>query len=256
MPADLSRRRLLLAAPALILSGCKVFDRLPADGPTRDLLESANGLTHATQRLVAGDALAPEYARADIRQPMRPNGVTQPRDDGYWALQAGAFRDWRLTVSGLVERPLSLSLADLRAMPARTQVTRHDCVEGWSCIAEWTGVQLSRVLDLAGPLPGARFAYLRSMDTIERGLSGDVRYWESLDLRDARHPQTILAWGMNGGALPVENGAPLRLRVERQLGYKMAKYLMRIDAVDSFAAIAGGQGGFWEDRGYEWYAGI
>lgn len=252
MTASLSRRGLLLAAPALMLSGCKVFDRLPADGATRNLFEGANGLTHATQRLVAGDRLAPEYTKADIRQPMRPNGVTRPRDDAYRALEAGAFRDWRLTVTGLVDNPLSLSLADLQAMPARTQITRHDCVEGWSCIAEWTGVPLSRVLDLARPRAEAQFAYFRSMDTIERGLSGEIKYWESLDMRDARHPQTILAWGMNGADLPVENGAPLRLRVERQLGYKMAKYLSGIELVPALAD----KGGYWEENGYDWYAGI
>lgn len=252
MPADPTRRALLLAAPALLLSGCKVFDRLPQDGATRNLFEGANRLTHATQRLVAGDALAPEYTRADIRQGMRPNGTTNPADEDYKALAAGGWSGWRLAVTGAVERPLSLSLPDLRAMPSRTQITRHDCVEGWSCIAEWTGVPLSRVLALARPRPEARFAVFRSMDTMERGLSGTVRYWESLDLREAGHPQTILAYGMNGAALPVANGAPLRLRVERQLGYKMAKYLRAIEVVPALAD----KGSYWAERGYDWYAGI
>lgn len=255
MTADLSRRLLLgglLAAPAL-LSGCKVLDGLSAvDHPLRDLMEGTNRLTHGTQRLVAGDALAPEFSRADIRQGMRPNGTTSPRDADYRALAAGAWADWRLTVTGAVERPLSLSLGDLMAMPSRTQVTRHDCVEGWSCIAEWTGVPLSHVLGLAGLGPGARFLYFRSMDTMERSLSGSVRYWESHDLRDALHPQTILAYGMNGGPLPVRNGAPLRLRVERQLGYKMAKYLSAIEVVPALTD----KGGYWEEKGYDWYAGI
>ena len=254
MPADPTRRLVLtglLAAPAL-LSGCKIFDRLPYDGATRNLFEGANRLTHATQKLVAGDALAPEFTRADIRQGMRPNGVTAPADEDYRALAAGGWADWRLTVTGAVERPLSLSLADLMAMPSRTQITRHDCVEGWSCIAEWTGVQLSRVLAEARPGPEARFVVFRSMDTIERGLSGAIRYWESHDLRDALHPQTILAYGMNGAPLPVRNGAPLRLRVERQLGYKMAKYLAGIEVVPALAD----KGGYWEERGYDWYAGI
>ena len=187
MPADLNRRLLLgglLAAPAL-LGGCKVFDRLPPDGATRNLLESANRLTYEAQTRLAGDALAREYSRADIRQGMRANGVTAPADADYQALAANAWADWRLTVMGAVERPLSLSLPDLMAMPSRTQITRHDCVEGWSCIAEWTGVQLSRVLAEARPRPEARFLYFRSMDTIERGLGGNVKYWESHDLRDA-----------------------------------------------------------------------
>lgn len=255
MTANPTRRGLLaagLAAPAL-LGGCKVFDRLPPDGATRNLLESANGLTYRTQRLLGGGrTLAPEYTQADIRQGMRPNGVVDPPDPEYKALAAGGFADWRLTVGGLVEAPLSLSLGDLRAMPSRTQVTRHDCVEGWSCIAEWTGVQLSRVLDRARPLPEARFVVFRCMDTNEQGLAGPVRYWSSHDLVDATHPQTILAYGMNGEDLPVRNGAPLRLRVERALGYKMAKYLSGIELVSRLED----KGGYWEERGYDWYAGI
>ncbi|TNC48562.1 molybdopterin oxidoreductase [Rubellimicrobium rubrum] len=255
MTADPTRRLLLgglLATPAL-LSGCKVLDGLSAvDHPLRNVMEGANRLTHKAQQLAAGDALAPEYTRADIRQGMRPNGTTNPSDADYQALAANAWTDWRLTVSGAVERPLSLSLAELMAMPSRTQITRHDCVEGWSCIAEWTGVPLSHVLSLARPTSKARFVYFRSMDTIERGLSGSIRYWESHDLRDSLHPQTILAYGMNGVALPVRNGAPLRLRVERQLGYKMAKYLSGIEVVPALSD----KGGYWEERGYDWYAGL
>ena len=255
-PADPTRRRLilggLLAAPA-VLSGCKLLDGLSAvDHPLRNFMEGTNRLTYGTQKLVAGDALAREYTRADIRQGMRPNGTVQPQDADYQALAANAFADWRLAVGGAVERPLSLSLSDLIAMPARTQITRPDCVEGWSCIAEWTGVPLSRVLGEAGLKPEARFVVFRSMDSIERGLAGVVKYWESLDLRDATHPQTILAYGMNGEVLPVRNGAPLRLRVERQLGYKMAKYLRAIEVVPALTD----KGGYWEGKGYDWYAGI
>jgi DMSO/TMAO reductase YedYZ molybdopterin-dependent catalytic subunit len=253
--ADPTRRFLLsglLAAPAL-LSGCKVLDGLSAtDNPVRNLMEGANRLTHKTQKLLAGDALAPEYSPADIRQGMRPNGTVQPQDADYQALAAGGFADWRLTVTGLVERPLSLSLSELMAMPSRTQITRHDCVEGWSCIAQWTGVPLGHVLGLAGLRSEARFIYVRSMDTMERSLAGSVKYWESHDLRDATHPQTILAYGMNGSALPVRNGAPLRLRVERQLGYKMAKYLQAIEVVPDLTDA----GSYWATKGYDWYAGI
>ena len=141
------------------------------------------------------------------------------------------------------------------AMPSRTQITRHDCVEGWSCIAKWTGVPLALVLDKAGEA-GSALRLFHCLDTIERGLSGEVKYYGSIDLIDARHPQTILAYGLNGKPLPVENGAPLRVRVERQLGYKMPKYLHRIELVDSFAAIGLGKGGYWEDRGYDWFGGI
>ncbi len=253
MPADLSRRRLLtLAAPALLLSGCKVFDGLQPDGPVRNFMEGANTLTMHSQRFLGGDSLAREYTRADVRQGMRPNGVINPPDEDYQAFAANGFADWRLTVSGLVETPLSLDLATLQAMPARTQITRHDCVEGWSCIAEWTGVQLSRVLAEARPTAEARYLVMRSMDTIERGLGGNVQYWESIDLVDANHPQTILAYGMNGGPLPVANGAPLRLRVERALGYKMAKYLRGIEVVSTIE----GPGSYWGSKGYDWYAGI
>lgn len=255
MTIDPTRRLILgglLAAPA-VLSGCKVLDGLSAvDNPLRNFMEGTNRLTYETQQLVAGDALAPEYSRADIRQGMKPNGTTDPQDADYRDFAANGWAAWRLSVTGAVERPLSLSLGELMAMPARTQITRLDCVEGWSNIAEWTGVPLSHVLGLARPKPAARFLYFRSMDTREQGLSGIVKYWESHDLRDSYHPQTILAYGMNGEALPVRNGAPLRLRVERQLGYKMAKYLSGIEVVPALTD----KGGYWEEKGYDWYAGI
>ncbi|HEV7254577.1 MAG TPA: molybdopterin-binding protein [Mesorhizobium sp.] len=258
----LSRRRFLSAAAlgisAVPLAGCDAFDLLSyPDNPVRDVMEGANGLTYRAQRLIGGsDWLAPEFSESDIRQPMRPNGVTAPADADYQALLANAFGDWRLEVGGLVEKPLSLSLAQLQAMPARTQITRHDCVEGWSCIARWTGAPLSLVLDAALVKPQARYVMFDCMDTIERSLAGGVRYSSSIDLVDARHPQTILAYGVNGRPLPVENGAPCRVRVERQLGYKMPKYLARITLIDCLAGIGLGQGGYWEDRGYDWYAGI
>jgi DMSO/TMAO reductase YedYZ molybdopterin-dependent catalytic subunit len=151
---------------------------------------------------------------------------------------------------------MEFSLTDLRAMPSRTQITRHDCVEGWSCIGKWTGVQLAKVLEQTGLKPEARFIVFRCADELEKTLDGSGRYYESLALEDAYHPQTILAYDMNGAPLTVPHGAPLRVRVERQLGYKMAKYLMAIEAVASFADLGRGHGGFWPDRGYDWYAGI
>lgn len=257
----LTRRKFLtaagLGASGLMLSGCDAFDSgLGVGGRLRSFLEGANALTWRAQRLLAGNALAPEFTEADIRQPMRPNGVTAPDDLIYERLLANNFANWRLEVAGLVERPLSLTRDQLMAMPSRTQITRHDCVEGWSCIAKWTGTPLSLVLDMAGVKPLARYVMFHCLDTIDRTLAGDVKYYGSIDLVDARHPQTILAYGMNGAPLPVENGAPLRVRVERQLGYKMPKYLQRIELVDSFTAIGGGRGGFWEDYGYDWYGGI
>lgn len=259
---QISRRKFLtaasLGASGIALSGCDVFDDLvDRDNALRNFMEGANGLTYRVQRLLVGrDALAQEFSEGDIRQPQRPNGVTAPDDDIYKGLLANNFADYRLEVRGLVEKPLSLSRETLLAMPSRTQITRHDCVEGWSCIAKWTGVPLSLVLDEAKVKPEARFVVFRCLDSIEKSLSGDVKYYESIDLIDARHPQTILAYGLNGNPLPVENGAPLRLRVERQLGYKMAKYVYGIELVDSFAPFGLGKGGYWEDNGYDWYAGI
>ncbi len=257
----ISRRKFLTASTVgagLFTAGCDAFDFLgDSDNPVRNVLESANDLTYRVQRLLAGrDALAQEFSESDIRQPQRPNGVTAPDDETYKGLLRNDFADWRLEVAGLVERPLSLSRENLLAMPSRTQITRHDCVEGWSCIAKWTGVPLPLVLDEAKVKPAARYVVFHCLDSIERGLSGDVKYYGSIDLIDARHPQTILAYGLNGKPLPVENGAPLRVRVERQLGYKMPKYIGRIELVDNFAAIGFGKGGYWEDRGYDWYGGI
>jgi DMSO/TMAO reductase YedYZ molybdopterin-dependent catalytic subunit len=163
------------------------------------------------------------------------------------------FRRWRLKIHGLVLRPLDLSLNNLRLMPARTQITRHDCVEGWSAIGQWTGVPLSALLKMAGMRSETRYIVFYCADTLETGADP---YYESIDLIDAFHPQTILAYDLNGKPLPIANGAPLRLRVERQLGYKHAKYVMRIEAVQHLGHIGGGKGGFWEDRGYEWYAGV
>ncbi|HEY9216764.1 MAG TPA: molybdopterin-dependent oxidoreductase, partial [Phenylobacterium sp.] len=174
----------------------------------------------------------------------------------YVALRDAGFADYRLVVDGLVERPLTLSLADLRALPTRSQITRHDCVEGWSSIGKWTGARLSAVLQRAGLKPDARFIVFHCADTLEPTLDNTGRYYESIDLEDALHEQTILAYEMNDAPLAVKHGAPLRLRVERQLGYKHAKYVMRLEAVKDYAHLGRGSGGFWEDRGYEWYAGI
>jgi DMSO/TMAO reductase YedYZ molybdopterin-dependent catalytic subunit len=257
----MDRRRFLTAASlggsALALSGCKVLDGLTQrDHPLRNVMEAANGLTYRTQRLLGGDALAPEFTQADIRQGQKPNGTINPDDAEYQDLAAAGFAGWRLRVIGAVEAPQEYTLAQLQAMPARTQITRHDCVEGWSCIAKWTGVQLSRLLDAVRPKAEARFVVFHCMDTIERSLSGLVKYYESIDMRDAVHPQTILAYGLNDKALPVANGAPLRVRVERQLGYKMAKYLHTIEVVAGIEGFGEGNGSYWADRGYEWYAGI
>ena len=253
----INRRHLLLGGAALALSGCKVFDGAgDSDSALRRLFASHEGLTRTTQRTLIGDRLAREYGEADIRQGQRPNGSVNPDAAEYRQMAESGFVDYRLTVTGLVDAPQSLSLANLTALPSRTQITRHDCVEGWSCIAKWQGVPLGTVLKLAQPKVTARYAVFHCFDAIERSLSGEVFYYESIDLIDAFHPQTILAYAMNGAPLPVANGAPLRLRVERQLGYKMAKYVHTIELTDSLVALGSGKGSYWADRGYEWYAGI
>ena len=217
---------------------------------------SAEALTRRSQRLlIPREALAPEYHAREISPFFKPNGSIDPAAADYVALRDGAFADYRLEIGGLVERPLSLSLAELRTRPARTQITKHDCVEGWTAIGQWTGVRLETLLDEAGLKPEAKYIVFHCFDALDQREDGE-RYYESIDLVDARHPQTILAYDMNQQVLPVGHGAPLRLRVERQLGYKHAKYIKRIEAVESFAHIGGGKGGYWEDRGYEWFAGI
>ena len=257
--AKLDRRgfltRGLAIAGAALVGGCD--SELSEQPWVKRILDKAETLTRVTQRaLIPANALAREYSEADISKDFKANGSTGVDDDAYRALAANGFADWKLKVGGLVETPLELTLAELRAMPARTQITRHDCVEGWSCIGKWTGVPLKALLDKAGLKPSARYIVFYCADDLAETGDDDGKYYESVGLEDAFHPQTILAYEMNGAALPVPHGAPLRLRVERQLGYKMAKYVMGIEAVEDVAGIRGGRGGFWEDRGYEWYAGI
>jgi len=254
----LSRRTILrglVAGGLLPLAGCSLDSRAPA---VMNVLDKAEILTEAAQRALLAPrlALAEEFPPGAISAYFKPNGSIDPDDPAYVALRQTGFADWRLEVGGLVERPMKLSLAELRALPARSQITRHDCVEGWSCIGQWKGAELSALLAAAGLKPQARYIAFFCADTLEELPDGAGRYYETIDLVDAFHPQTILAYEMNYAPLTVAHGAPLRLRVERQLGYKMAKYVMRIEAIDSFASLVGGQGGFWEDRGYEWYAGI
>jgi DMSO/TMAO reductase YedYZ molybdopterin-dependent catalytic subunit len=251
----LTRRQMLVrgttAWAGLVLAGC---DRLSNSPSFRDMLDSAEGLSYRAQRLLVGrNALAREFKESDLSPVFRSNGTSNPDTRSYNASAADDFRQWRLKIDGLVAHPQELSLDQLRAMPSRTQITRHDCVEGWSAIGKWTGVPLSAILTDAGLNTSARYIVFYCADTLEVGADP---YYESIDLIDALHPQTILAYALNGRPLPVANGAPLRLRVERQLGYKHAKYVMRIQAVQDINRIGGGKGGFWEDRGYEWYAGI
>ena len=238
-------------AGGLLLGGC---DRLNASPTVRNILQGAETLHYRSQRIVSAGrtALAKEYSRADMSPKFRVNGTAMPQTPDYQALLASNFADWRLVVDGLVARPLRLSLHDLGAFPQRAQITRHDCVEGWSAIGKWQGPQLATILRAAGLSSRANYIVFHCADLI-----GQSQYYESIDLVDAFHPQTIMALLMNDHRLEVGHGAPTRLRVERQLGYKNAKFVMRIEARDRLTDLYGGKGGYWEDAAdYAWYAGI
>jgi DMSO/TMAO reductase YedYZ molybdopterin-dependent catalytic subunit len=254
------RRHLLrgavAAAGAAMLTGC---DKLSRNEAFVDTLKSAQRLSHAAAGVVAPRrAMAQEFAPSQVAPVFRSNGTLSPGDADYVALRNSGFAGYKLAVGGLVAKPAEFSLDELRAMPARTQITRHDCVEGWSCIGKWKGVQLGHILAQVEPTAEAKFVLFRCYDSMDGpSLDGrDSRYYESIDMDDAQHAQTILAYELNDKALPVSNGAPLRCRVERQLGYKQAKYVRAIELVADFSKIRGGKGGYWEDEGYEWYGGI
>ena len=252
---DAGRRRFIMravtACGAVLLGGC---DRLSRSEWFPPLLKTAEKLTRNAQRLITPhNAMAQEFTEADLSPRFRSNGTANPESVEYQRLAAGGFAGYQLKVSGLVERPRRYSLAEIRALPSRTQVTRHDCVEGWSAIGKWKGARLAALLDEVGLRPEARYVVFHCADPMD---DAGTKYYESIGLDDARHVQTLLAYELNDEPLPVANGAPIRLRVERQLGYKMAKYVMAIEVVDSFANIGEGNGGYWEDQGYEWWAGI
>ncbi|EZP51752.1 MULTISPECIES: molybdopterin-dependent oxidoreductase [unclassified Sphingomonas] len=246
----LPRRSLLTAGAGLLLAGC---DKVAAIPQARKILFAGEDMHRGLQRaLLDRGALAPEFTREQMSPIFRANGTRDPGTPAYAAMVADQFSSYRLAVDGLVDRPLSLSLDQLAAMPARSQITRHDCVEGWSAIGQWQGPMLGTVLQAAGVRRSARYVVFTCAD-----LYNGQPYYESIDTVDAFHPQTILALKMNGARLTVPHGAPVRLRVERQLGYKHAKYVTGITAVASLAAIGKGKGGYWEDNvDYDWYAGI
>ena len=250
MSDGVKRRTALAGMAALFAGACSKI----ADSETGSSLLSAAEDWHrkAHRALANRQALAKEYTRADLSPTFRGNGSLTVDTDAYRQALASGFPDWTLEVRGLVDTPLTLNLDNIRRLPQRTQITRHDCVEGWSAIGEWTGPQLSTLLDAAGVQEGANFIVFRCADN----LNGQD-YYESVDMVDAYHPQTIIAHMLNGEPLPEKNGAPLRMRIERQLGYKHPKYLTAIEAVASLDDVGAGKGGYWEDRsGYQWYAGI
>jgi len=249
----ISRRKLIttgLAATAGV-AGLAAADRLaqrygliPPDHG--GLFGAGETLTYAAQRLLTAHSLAREFPRSMISKAPFANETAPPSDE-FKRHQAAGFADWRLAVDGMVAHPLSLSLADLRSLPHRNQITEVVCEEGWSYIAEWIGTPLSEVLKEAGVLPQARYIVYFSIQK---------EWWESIDMADALHPQTFLTLGMNGGDLPVGFGGPLRLRVPRQLGYKSVKYIVRLTATDSMKDFGKGLGSASPEGGYAWYAGI
>ena len=248
-----SRRQLITAglAAAAGASGLAVAQKLarrygliPPDGG--GIYGPGETLTYAAQRLLNRHSLAREFRSEQISKPPFPNEIG-PLGEAFRRLQEGAFAEWRLAVDGLVARPASFSLADLKSFPRRTQITHLACEEGWSYIAEWTGVPLSHLLDVVGTLPQARYVVYRSIQS---------DWWDSVDMADALHPQTLVTHGMNGGELPVEFGGPLRLRVPRQLGYKNVKYIASITISDSLKPFGKGLGSASPEGGYAWYAGI
>ena len=250
--SPLSRRTLLTAG--LAAAGTTVVAAAAAMGRRLGLVPPDAGglygagetLTYAAHRLVGRNAMAREFPRHMISAAPFANGV-RDRDEAFLRHQAAGFSTWQLAVEGLVARPITLSLAELRAMPTGRQVTEVVCEEGWSYIAEWIGTPLASVLEAAGVQPGARYVVYQSHD---------ANAWDSIDLDEARHPQTLLAWGMNGADLPVPFGGPLRMRVPRQLGYKSTKFVNRLVVTDSLAGFGTGKGSADAEAGYSWYAGI
>jgi len=203
-------------------------------------------LTYAAQRLLTKNSLAREFPRSMISKRPFANEIA-PSNDAFKRHQASAFADWRLSVDGMVARPTSFSLSDLKSFPVRSQITEVVCEEGWSYIAEWIGTPLHEVLNAAGVLPQARYVVYFSIEP---------DWWESIDMADTLHPQTLLTWAMNDGDLPVAFGGPLRLRVPRQLGYKSVKFITHLTVTDSLKRFGKGLGSASPEGGYAWYAGI
>ncbi len=244
--------RMIAGIGAMALAGCQ---KLSDTTWFPNILDFGEKATQGVQRLILPrKAMVREFPETDLDQKFRSNGTSVPDNPAFLAMAKKGFTDYRLAVDGLVEKPGMFSLAEIRALPSRTQITRHDCVEGWSAIGKWKGARLGSLLEKVQLKPNARYVVFHCADPMND--DGSSPYYESIDMDDAFHPQTILAYELDGTVLPLANGAPLRLRVERQLGYKHAKYVIRLEIVENFSGIAGGKGGYWEDQGYEWYAGV
>jgi DMSO/TMAO reductase YedYZ molybdopterin-dependent catalytic subunit len=245
------KRRLFIASTlSAALAGCSAIGtKLNESAGFHKVLDSAEGLD---QRAIGTRGLAKEYRPQDISADFPIDSLPTPQDTYYQRLMRENFRSFVLIVDGAVQRPQVFSLTRLEQMSPHRDITRHDCVEGWSAIAQWDGVKLADVLALVQPRDDAKFVVFHSMDRDQEGMP----YYESLNVMQATHPQTLLALRMNGKPIVPDHGAPVRLRVPVQLGYKNAKWVRRIEVVGSFASLYGGKGGYWEDQGYEWFAGI
>jgi DMSO/TMAO reductase YedYZ molybdopterin-dependent catalytic subunit len=248
----MNRKLFVASSLAALGAGCAPVAHIKdglTNGPFHNVLTSAEMLNHA---VIGTRGHARLYTEADIDRPIRTNGDETPSDSVYNGLVRDHYRGYKLVVDGLVDRPQAFTLAELRAMPLLEQITRHDCVEGWSVIGKWRGVVLGNVIAMAQPKMTARYAVFSCYDRDDQG----TPYYESLDLHEAAHPQTLLALDLNGAPLDPDHGAPVRLRIPTQLGYKSAKWVNKITLADSLANVFGGKGGYWEDQGYEWFAGI
>jgi DMSO/TMAO reductase YedYZ molybdopterin-dependent catalytic subunit len=250
---DLSRRKLIktgiaattgIAGLGVAAGLAKKYGLIPPD--CGGLWGAGETLNYASYRLLTRHSMAREFARSEISTIPLANEMPPPTD-AFMKLQAGGFADWRLTVDGMVDRPGMFSLDQLKSYPSRSQITQLACEEGWSYVAEWTGVPLSQVLEVAGIQPQAKYVVYFSIDP---------DWWDSIDMADAMHPQTYLAYGMNGGDLPVGNGGPLRMRVPRQLGYKNVKFITRLSVTDNLKTFGQGLGSASPEGGYSWFAGI
>jgi DMSO/TMAO reductase YedYZ molybdopterin-dependent catalytic subunit len=251
--SEISRRKVIITglgavagASGLAAAGklAQHYGLIPPDGA--GIYGPGEALTYAAQRILTRHSLAREFTRGQISRTPFANGVA-PLGEAFKRLQEGGFAHWRLAVDGMVSRPTSFSLAELKTFPWRSHITHLQCEEGWSYIAEWTGILLSHVLQIVGTLPQARYVVYRSFEP---------GWWESIDMADALHPQTLVTFGMNGGELPVRFGGPLRLRIPRQLGYKSLKYITSLTVTDNPKRFGGGLGSGASEAGYAWYAGI
>jgi len=245
---SISRRKLITTSLATVAgaaglgAAARIAERYglipPGDGT---LYAIGDSLTYASHRLLTKHSMAREFSKSQISSRPLANEM-RPLNDDFKRLQAGGFADWRLAVDGMVDRPGVFSLAELKSFPSHTQITQLQCEEGWSYIAEWSGVRLSHLLDLVGTRQQAKYVAYYSFDR---------DWWDSIDMADALHPQTLLTYGMNGSDLPVGHGGPLRVRVPRQLGYKSVKFITRVTVTDDLKKV-----GAYPTSSYSWYAGI